>query len=74
MTTAEIINGLNAVRTIDNGNYAQCPKCKKYIRFSIAYKYNKCPECGQAIKWKEEVAQALNEFANDLERIEKEDK
>lgn len=78
MTIADIINGLKAVRTIHNGNYApfideaikelekqmpqtptiengfvKCPKCKKYIRFPIADKYNNCPECGQAIKWEE---------------------
>lgn len=38
--------------TIENG-FVKCPKCKKYIRFPIADKYNNCPECGQAIKWAE---------------------
>lgn len=86
MTTAEIIKGLKAVRTIHNGNYApfidgaikelekqmpqaptiengfvKCPKCKKYIRFPIADKYNNCPECGQAIKWEESEMQEVKE-------------
>ena len=29
--------------------FARCPKCKVYIR-----KYDYCPECGQALKWKGE--------------------
>lgn len=37
---------------IENG-FVKCPKCKMYIRFPIADKYNNCPECGQAIKWEE---------------------
>lgn len=29
------------------GNSVQCPKCG----LALIYKFNFCPECGQAIKW-----------------------
>ena len=37
---------------IENG-FVKCTKCGKYIRFPLIDKYKNCPECGQAIDWKE---------------------